>query len=89
MFKLNEKYEVKRNILKCDFIRYSPSKTSTINTDNSQIWFRTSREDSVDSLLRSYLDLNFHALQAATNNRYVETKYIRLVNLGPIALFSD
>ena len=55
MFKLNEKYEINRNILKCDFIRYSPSEISGINTPNSQICINIPREDSVVSLLNSYL----------------------------------
>ena len=46
------------------------------------------REDSVISSLNSYLEINFDALHAATNNRYVDGKDIRLVNLGPIALFN-
>ena len=37
MFKLNEIYEFDRRIMKCDYIRYSPIETSTINTPNSQI----------------------------------------------------
>ena len=37
MFKLNENYEVDRRILKCDYIRYSPTEVSAINTLNSQI----------------------------------------------------
>ena len=88
MFKLNEKYEINRDILKSDYIRYSPSEISTINTANSQIYIIIPREDSVVSLLNSYLDLNFDVLHAATNNRYVDGNDIRLVNLGPIALFS-
>ena len=40
-------------------------------------------------MLNSYLELNFDVLRAATNNRYVDAKDIRLVNLGPIALFSN
>ena len=40
-------------------------------------------------MLNSYLELNFDGLQAATNNRYVDANDIRLVNLGPIALFSN
>ena len=36
----------------------------------------------------SLLRLNFEVLHAATNNRYVDGNDIRLVNLGPIALFS-
>ena len=47
------------------------------------------REDSVISLLNSYLELNFDVIQAATNNRYTNDNEIRLVNLGPIALFSN
>ena len=40
-------------------------------------------------MLNSYLELNFDVLQATTNNRYVDANDIRLVNLGPIALFSN
>ena len=89
MFKLSEKYSVNRDILKCDYIRYSPSEISTINTANSQVYINIPREDSVISLLNSYLELNFDVLHAATNNRYVDGNDIRLVNLGPISLFSN
>ena len=89
MFKLSEEYETNRDILKCDYIRYSPSEISTINTANSQVYINIPREDSVISLLNSYLELNFDVLHAATNNRYVDGNDIRLVNLGPIGLFSN
>ena len=89
MFNLCEKYEVDRKILKCDYIRYSPSEISTINTANSQIYINIPREDSVISLLYSYLNLNFDVVHAATNNRYADNNNIRLVNFGPIALFSS
>ena len=90
MFKLNEKYEINRDILKCDYIRYSPSEISTINTTNSQVYINIPREDSVISLLNSYLELNFDVLHAvAPNNRHVDGNDIRLVNLGPIGLFSN
>ena len=89
MFKLNQKYEINRDILKCDYIRYSPSEISTINTTNSQVYINIPREDSVISLLNSNLELNFEVLHAATNNRYVDGNNIRLVNLGPIGLFSN
>ena len=82
------KYENKRNILKYDYIRYSLSEISTINTANSQIYINKPREDSVFSLLNSYLDLNFDVIHPAANNRYVDGKDIRLVNLGPIASFT-
>ena len=89
MFKLSENYSVNRDILKCDYIRYSPSEISTINTANSQVYIKIPREGSVISLLNSYLELNFDVLHAATNNRYVDGNDIRLVNLGPISLFSN
>ena len=87
MFKLNEKYEIIRNILKCDYIIYSPSEISTINTAISQMYFSLPREDSVVFLSNSYLDLNFDVLHAATNGRYADNNDIRLVNLDPIAFF--
>ena len=41
-------------------------------------------------MLNSYLELNFDVLHAAaTNNRYADGNDIRLVNLGPIGLFSN
>ena len=63
MFKLNENYEVGRRILKCDYSRYSAAETSSINTPNSQIYINIPREDSVISLLNSYLDLNFEVIK--------------------------
>ena len=89
MFNLCEKYEVDRRILKCDYIRYSPSEKSTVNTANSQIYIKIPREDSLISLLNSYLDLNFDVVHAATNNRYADGNDIRLFNLGPVALFCN
>ena len=89
MFKLNEKYGINRDILKCDYIRYSPSEISTINTPNSQVYINIPREDSVISLLNSYLELNFDVLRADNSNRYLDGDDIRLVNIGPIGLFSN
>ena len=89
MFKLSENYEKDRRILKCDYIRYSPAEISTINFANSQIYINIPREDSVISLLNSYLELNFDVLRVDNSNRYVDANDIRLVNLGPIALFSN
>ena len=89
MFKLNEKYGIDRRILKCDYIRYSPSEISTINTPNSQIFINIPKEDSVISLLNSYIEINYDVLKAATSNRYADADDIRLINLGPIALFSN
>ena len=88
MFKLIERYHIDRRIQKCDYIRCSSSKNSTINTANSQIYINIPREDSFFSLLKSYLDLNFDGINAATNNRYADADDIWLINLAAIALFS-
>ena len=68
MFKLNENYEVDRKNLKCDYIRYSPAETSTLNTPNSQIYINKPREDSVISLLNSYLDLDSEVIKKADDS---------------------
>ena len=68
MFKLNQKYEINRNILKCDYIRNSPSEINTINTAISQIFINVPRKDSVSSSLNSYLDQIFDVLLAAKND---------------------
>ena len=89
MFKLNENYEFDRKVLKCDYLIYSPAETSTKSTPNSQIYFNIPREDSVISLLNSYLDFNFELIKTADNSRYANGDGIHLVNFGPIALFSN
>ena len=89
MFKLSEKYEVDRRIVKCDYLRYSPSELSTINTANSPIYINIPQDHSLISLLKGYLDLNFDLLHAATNNRYVDADDLWLINLAVIALFSN
>ena len=78
------------NSLKCDYVRYLPSQISTINTTNSQIYIyiKIPKESSVISLLKSYLDLIFDVLHAATNDRYADNIDLRLVFLGQIASFS-
>ena len=40
-------------------------------------------------MLNNYLELNFDVLHAGTNNRYADGNDLRLVNLGPVALFSN
>ena len=89
MFQLNEKYEVNRSFLNCDYIRFSPSEISARNTANFQISINIRCKDSVTSLLNSYLDVNLDVIEAATGNRYAHGNDIRLVDLGPIVLFSS
>ena len=62
---------------------------STINTADSQIIINIPKEISVIFLSNSCLDLNFDILHAATNNRYAGNNVIKLVDLGPIALFKS
>ena len=85
MFKLNEKYEVDRRILKFAFIRYSPAETSTTNTPNNQTYINIPKKDSVFSLLNNYLDLNFEVIKKVDDIIYGDGNEIRLVILGPIA----
>ena len=72
----------------CNYIHYSPAKTSAINTPNSQIYIIIPREDSVASLLNNDPDINFEVIKRVDNSRYANGKDIKLVNLGPIVLFS-
>ena len=89
MFKPKWKYEVDLRIPKCDYIRYSPAETLKTNTPNSQIYINIPREDSVISLLNSYVVLNFEVIKETDNSWYGNGKDKRLVILGPIALFSN
>ena len=88
LFKLNEIYEVHRRILNCKNIRYSTSETSTVNTADSQIYNNLPRKDSLISLMNSYLDLDFIFVKNADISQDVNDDDMRLVNLGPSALFS-
>ena len=88
MFKLIEKFEIRRNISKSGYIRYSPSEKSTTNTPSSQTYSNIPTEGSAIILPLSFLKLNFDVLNAATGNRYADDDDIRVINLGPIAVFS-
>ena len=68
---------------------YPPSQIRKINIVNSQTCINIPREDSVISLLNSHLDLNFDVLHTVTGNRYADEIDMRLVKIGPIALFSS
>ena len=46
-------------------------------------------KDSVIPLIIIYLEFNFEFIKKADNSRYANGKNIRLVNLVPIALFSN
>ena len=88
MFKLTGNCEVDQKNLKCDYIRYPPAEISRIKTPNSQIYINIPRDDSVISLVNSYLVSNFEVIIKADNSRYANGSDIRHVNLGPITLFN-
>ena len=48
-----------------------------------------SKEDSVSILVKSYRDLNYDILLNDNNNGYVERANKKLVNIVPIAFFSN
>ena len=58
MLKVNEKSEVDRRNKKCNFTRYSFEELCTVFSNNSQVYINIPREDSVTSLINSYLELN-------------------------------
>ena len=70
-------------------MRDSPSEKATINNVKSQKRINLPTEDSVISLLYSYLKLNFDVVHVTDNTRYANENVIKLVSSGPIALFSD
>ena len=53
------------------------------------MYIKIHRQDSVISLLISYIEINFDVLHAATGNRCADGDNIRLVILGSNALFSN
>ena len=88
MFSLKSKYTLKKPIHKIDFIKYSPSSLATINTNNSNISISLPREDAYICLQNSYISLEFEKLKN-DDTRFIDGDEIRLVNFGPIALFSE
>ena len=62
---------------------------STVNNPNTQIYINIPRQDSVISLLNGYIELNFEVIKKTDGSRYVNGNDIRLVILGPIALFTN
>ena len=89
MFNLSQKYAVGRSILKFDYIRYTPPSLTLVNGKNNQVLIDIPREDSAISLKDSYVEIDFSVThRAVAHARYVDDDHIRLVNLGPIALFN-
>ena len=83
----NQNYEVDQRIPKCDYTRYSPAETSTINTPNIPISISLPREGSIISLLVSYLDIKLEVIKKVGKGRYENGNDLILANRGPIASF--
>ena len=62
---------------------------STISSANSQTYVNIPREDSVVSLLNSFVDLNIEVIKTADKSRYANDNFIKLNNLGPIHLSNN
>ena len=89
MFSLKKKYELDQPIHKIDFIKCSPNTLSTVNKNDSKISISLPREDAYICLQKSYITVDFEVVKNADDTRYVDNDQIALVNLGPVALFSE
>ena len=88
MFNVQQKYIIDNPITKMEFIKYYPTSLSNINNHNSIINICVGREDSYITLQNSFINLEFEVLKN-DNTRFANADDIKLVNLGPIALFSE
>ena len=70
-------------MLECNYIRFAPHSLANINTANEQSFIDIPREESVLSLIESYLELDFDVKVDDTKDRFLAR-----VNLGPNASFS-
>lgn len=89
LFSLKNKYNFDNPIHKIDFIKYSPNTLSTINNNNSNISISLPREDAYICLQNSYITVDFEVVKNADDTRYADNDQIALINLGPVALFSE
>ena len=88
MFSLKSKYTLEKPIHKIEFIKYSPSSLATVKNTNSNISISLPREDAYICLQNSYISLEFEVYKN-DKTRYANGDEVRLVNFGPIALFSE
>ena len=87
-FNLKNTKKLSREFYKSDFYRYIPSSLTTVNNNNSSITINLPREDSYISLQKSYILIDFEVTHV-DDTKYVDGNEISLVNLGPVALFSE
>ena len=87
-FNLKNTKSLSRELYKSDFYRYIPSSLATVNNNNSNITINIPREDSYISLQNSYILIDFEVTHD-DDTKYINGNEISLVNLGPVALFSE
>ena len=87
-FNLKNTKTLSRELYKSDFYRYIPNSLATVNNNNSNISIHIPREDTYISLQISYILIDFEVTHD-DNTRNIDGNEISLVNLGPIALFSE
>ena len=89
-FDLKNNKLLSRELYKADFYRYSPTSLATVNIDISNIDINIPREDSYISLQNSYVLFEFEVTHNdVATTHYAANNEISLVNLGPVALFSE
>ena len=88
IFNISENYTQERNILKTDYVKYSPLNVSDPNRINSLVTILGPKSDTYMLLRDSYLVVEFEVLKN-DNTEYVDNDQIALTNLGQIALFSE
>ena len=89
LFQINRAVLLDRTLFKKDFRRYYPPSIATINNTNTTLTIDIPREDSYIDLHDSYLKLEIQVVKNADDTLYADGNGICLVNLGPVALFSE
>ena len=90
MIELTQKNAADIPILKCDYINYTPPPSNFVNGKINQIFIDIPREVSAISIKDSYLELDFNVThRAGADARFAESNQIKVVLLGPIALFNN
>ena len=83
MFKLSAFQKIEKSILSCDYNRYLLESLIQTDTVFIQVLIDKAGEDSVISIIDSFLKLNFDVVIAADNRAYTADNDINLVDIGP------
>ena len=92
IFNISANYVLERDILKTDYVKYSPLNLSDPNRVNSLVTIFIPKSDLYMCLRDSYLVVEFEVLKrdgAQAGTRYADGDEIALTNFGQVALFSE